>query len=504
MLSDFLYRNKTGVSLVFCLTFSIVSMAWKGNGVSRLLVGVKNLGTGVSSAFTGLGQSVRGLWNSLEDYQNVLERAEALQKQLKQNDTLLADYKKLQSENQRLREELDFKPRVDYPTVRSEVLAVRLASIYKTIIIDKGGDHGIKPFMPVVGKTLVSGLDPKTGENRKYIVEALVGKVISVDSGNSVIQPLINHEFRAGVRMPGTRLWATLDGNSERPLQPVLRYISSFVTLNSDKARLPVVTSGKGGIFPPGILVGRIARDSLGKGAKVDLGHTGFKTAYIEPFIDIAALDTVVVILKKPHAWARKWPASKEVKAGQPEMGKLVVPDFSASELPGTSQYLQYLPGVLAEQKEMLQKKAEEKKKKWLAKQKAKKKSQPKQNQPGDSGQEPDEFTDVYLDEGPATNPGGPGGQPEPGTVGNPGGSPNPGGTANPGGASPDSGNQKKPGGAPGVNNNPPGGNQVTPPGNEKKTATPKPSTGKSPSPPPAKKEKPAANNNPAPDGGGP
>ena len=86
--------------------------------------------------------------------------------------------------------ELAFTPKVDYPYIKAEVLSIRLNSIYRTIIINKGKDAGIRPYMPVIGRAI--------DETNGQVIQALVGKVIAVTGGSSVVQPIINSNFYNG------------------------------------------------------------------------------------------------------------------------------------------------------------------------------------------------------------------------------------------------------------------------------------------------------------------
>ena len=108
------------------------------------------------------------------------------------------------------------------------------------------------------------------------------------------------------MRIETSNEWAVLSGNSGHPNKVLLTYITS--DFSPEKAvvtqlEVPLVknaqvyTSGAGGIFPRGIPVGLVS----GTGRR----KNDFKTAFVEPFVQINRLDYVSVIIKKPEVWSK-------------------------------------------------------------------------------------------------------------------------------------------------------------------------------------------------------
>ncbi|MCE9501349.1 MAG: rod shape-determining protein MreC, partial [Leptospira sp.] len=291
MLWDRINQYKEPVSVTFCILFSFTSLFWNGNLFVRGVASSKALSDTVSASIDSVGDLLKSSYKKLESFETVRKERDFYQKIAEEYKLLPQDLEKLKNENDALRKELGFSPKIDYPTVKSEILSVRLNSIYRTIIIDKGSDSGIKPYMPVIGRAI---------DEKGQVLQALVGKVIAVSGSSSVVQPLINSNFTMGIRLPGTNLWASLSGNSGRGTEAILSFIDNGIiidprvfstfqpgpnplstdtlsTASLSKLGKGVFTSGGSGIFPAGIPVGVITEEGARTGS--------FKTAYLRPYI---------------------------------------------------------------------------------------------------------------------------------------------------------------------------------------------------------------------------
>ena len=299
MLWDVLSRNKNTLSLSFTLTFSFVCLVWQGNFIARGVGFVGQTSDWISGALNSWLSLPGNIWVELDKYRELERRYEAAQKLLEEYRLEKDKFDILKEDNRNLRQALDFRLSSEHEEIRAEVLGIRLNSISPRMLIDKGSDDGIAPFMPVFARA---------HDGEQNLIRAAVGIVIAADSGTAVIQPLNHPAFRLGVRIPDTGQWAMLSGNSGRINDLKLNYMSADFGAEEDpvinladavKGEKVVYTSGEGGIFPRGIPVGVFAREG---------GMAGdFRTAYVRPFAPISRLDFVTVILKKPEPWSRQW-----------------------------------------------------------------------------------------------------------------------------------------------------------------------------------------------------
>lgn len=140
----------------------------------------------------------------------------------------------------------------------------------KTIVINRGERDGVMINMAVVAGA------------------GLVGKIIQTGYAYSRVLLLTDRSFRAGARLRRSRHTGLINGRGTHEL--VLNY------LPRDAAVLPgdeVVTSGLGGIFPPGYLIGRV-REAI-------FEEYGFyQYASVQPAVNVNTLENVAVLLRLP------------------------------------------------------------------------------------------------------------------------------------------------------------------------------------------------------------
>jgi rod shape-determining protein MreC len=333
MLWDRLSQLREFISVLFCVLFSISSLIWNGNLVVKGVASTQRVSNAVSSSIDSFGSLFKSVYNKLESYESVRKERDSYAKLIEEYKVLPQDINALRAENDLLRKELSFTPKIEYPYIKAEVLSIRLNSIYRTIIINKGKDAGIRPYMPVIGRAI--------DETNGQVIQALVGKVIAVTGGSSVVQPVINSNFTMGVQIPKTNFWATLSGNSGRGMEAILNYIDNgiiidpkLITGKQIGPTLPtnetsfiesfgnlgkvVFSSSGGGVFPAAIPIGIIVEEGPRSGS--------FKTAYVKPYIRFEELQFVSVIKKTPDKWVEDWPEEKSISIENPYFGELNFP----------------------------------------------------------------------------------------------------------------------------------------------------------------------------------
>jgi len=327
MLWEQIQRFKEFGSLLFCIAFSISSLVWNSNIFLQTLSKTGRISEFFSSTLDGFGSSFKRLVMAIKTNESLRREKEAYEKLIEEYKSLPHDLETLRKENSSLRRELGFSVHSKYPTLKAEVLSVRLNSIYRTIIISKGRKDGILPYMPVVARAFT-----KTRE----VVPAIVGKVISSAENSAVVQPIINSNFSMGVQISGNH-WAVLSGNSGKSNLVILNYIDSAIIINprfsqqigptyfpDERESIGVLgemvySSGGDGLFPSRLPVGVIVEEGPRTGT--------FKTAYVEPLVNFSELEYVTVIKKLPAKWSEMWPEEKSIPIENPYYGDLNFPD---------------------------------------------------------------------------------------------------------------------------------------------------------------------------------
>jgi rod shape-determining protein MreC len=335
MLWEKIAKNREFASLVFVVVFSLTSLIWNGNFVVSGIASFQRVGDFISGSLDSFGSLIKSVYTKLESFEKVRDERDSCLNVMEDYYKLDQEMARLRAENDSLRKELGFPIHTVYRSLPAEVLSVRLNTIYRTIIINKGSSSGIQPYMPVVTRTL---------DEKGNFIEALVGKTIAVGSSTSVVQPIVNSNFSMGVSMPGTSLWASLSGNSGRGTEAVLEFIDSGIIIDPksfgtfpmgpvpapgphntvftegfSKIGKPVYSSGGSGLFPEGLPVGIITEEGPREGS--------FKTAYMKPYVQFDKLEYVTVILKTPDKWIEEWPSEKSIKIENPYLGELNYPE---------------------------------------------------------------------------------------------------------------------------------------------------------------------------------
>jgi rod shape-determining protein MreC len=178
-------------------------------------------------------------------------------------------YNQTLEENNKLRGLLEFKQASPYKMIAARVIKRVSSSWWNTMIIDKGLLDGLATDTPVISAT---GLIGKTGKMAPHMCEVILLTDemcrVSAKIEGTIEQGIISGE-RAGLDMrPDLRL----------------RFLNRNAVINPGSN---VISTGEGGVFPAGLLVGRVKRFE-NKDITAD--------AVVEPAVDFAILEHVFVL----------------------------------------------------------------------------------------------------------------------------------------------------------------------------------------------------------------
>jgi rod shape-determining protein MreC len=181
------------------------------------------------AALEALADRARGIIAVYRDNARLAEENERL---LRWRQTALS----LASENTELRNLLKLAPEPAASFVTARVISNSGGAYARSLLVHAGSENGVAR-----GQAAITG-------------EGLVGRVAEVGSGAARILLVTDLNSRVPVIVEGPQLRALMTGdNSDRPS---LRYLD---TASGIKIGDRVVTSGEGGVFPPGLPVGVIA-----------------------------------------------------------------------------------------------------------------------------------------------------------------------------------------------------------------------------------------------------
>ena len=176
-------------------------------------------------------------------------------------------------ENLRLLQLLNLKEHTTYRNIAARVIGRDASNWWKSIQIDRGINDGVRNDMPVVD------------------ANGLIGKTISVSRGEARVLLLVDRNCKVSALLQDTRETGVVSGG-ESVFKPhcVMTYVNRDAKIKPGEA---VITSGLGGIFPKGILIGTVTQARLNK-------QTGmYQDIDIAPAADFQRLEEVAVILNQ-------------------------------------------------------------------------------------------------------------------------------------------------------------------------------------------------------------
>ena len=184
-------------------------------------------------------------------------------------DKNLADKAKLmdlEKENEILRDQLNFQKQNNYKLVPADIIAHDPTNIQKTLTINVGSNQGIKEEMPVISSGMLVG---KISE-----VHLTSSQVLLITNPNSIINSMIA-ESRANGLVQG-----------ELGYGLIMNSIPQDTKINVGDL---VVTSGLGGTFPKGLILGQVS-EIVSKQGEI------FQSAVLRPSLDLDKLEILFVI----------------------------------------------------------------------------------------------------------------------------------------------------------------------------------------------------------------
>src|SRR6266404_4743472 len=181
--------------------------------------------------------SVRTGLKSLEELERDNAALKVENRSLKATNQALRD---VEHEVNRLRQALNYRERSLFRLVPAQIVSRDSSTWWRTVTINRGEEDGVAPEMPVLTD------------------EGLVGRTTTVSENISVVLLISDENCRVAASVEGTREQGIVTGERVAGgVSPMLdlNYLSKQAEL---KAGQKVYTSGVGGVFPSGLLVGTI------------------------------------------------------------------------------------------------------------------------------------------------------------------------------------------------------------------------------------------------------
>ncbi|HEY2995561.1 MAG TPA: rod shape-determining protein MreC [Methylomirabilota bacterium] len=254
-----------GTVAVVCLVLLTLQMRGHIAGASDALALVT---TPVQSVLARVNRGTVGLWSTYRDWKNV--RAENRRLREESQDLRVAALRVTETveENRRLRRLLVLKESMPLATLSGEIIAREWGGWVRSLTVNRGRADRVARLTAVIGP------------------DGLIGRVVDVRPGASIVQVLTDPTSTVGAHAVRTRTQGIVEGEPRGTVR--------FKYMARDGSGIQVgdlvVTSGAGGLFPRGIPVGRVR-------AIDDRGSALFHYAQLTPAVDFARIDEVLLIV---------------------------------------------------------------------------------------------------------------------------------------------------------------------------------------------------------------
>ncbi|MTK13338.1 MAG: rod shape-determining protein MreC [Clostridiaceae bacterium] len=279
------FRNKLAVTIVvLSVTFLIlISHSIKGDNMSFMKNGIGVTFNSVQGGIFRFNSGVKDWFGFVFNFSNVKKENEELKKKNNELESKAINYESLKSENDRLRNMLNFKSQnSEYNYVGCDIRGKGSSGLLDQFVVNKGSKDGIEKYMLAISSQ---------GE--------VVGQVTSVGNNWSMVQTLANVNTNVNIAVSGyierTKDNGIVQGykNSSNELLAKL----SYLPLDSDIKKGDVVCTSDiatpyPGLYPKGLRIGSVIDIEEDKGKVM-------KNAIIKPYVDFNKLEELFIVVPK-------------------------------------------------------------------------------------------------------------------------------------------------------------------------------------------------------------
>lgn len=214
-------------------------------------------------------KKIRNGWEHYFYLINIKEENERLKKELNKLISDNSRFLEIEKSYGQLLKLLEFKRSLNFKTIPAEVIGRDINGWFRIIYINKGSNQGIVKGMAVIAPN------------------GLVGQIILAAPNSSKVLLLTDIRNSAAAIVQRSRNSGIVTGSATNGCK--MKYLNR----NADaKVGDRIVSSGLGGIFPRGLLIGWVKRIS-------EQDSSFFLDAEITPGVDMDKLEEVLVIIDK-------------------------------------------------------------------------------------------------------------------------------------------------------------------------------------------------------------
>lgn len=265
---------RPGVLVLFVVLSVIVITVWFREGttgpIHRARTGVHAVAAPIANVSEVLTRPVRGLFEWASDLGVSRSQLDQLRSQNERLRKRVADLEEARLENVRLRKLVKLTAAKELETKAARVIGRPTNSWEGVITIDLGTKDGVKDGMPVLGP------------------DGLLGQTVEVTRSSAKVRLITDQRSGVAAYIQRNRAPGIVHGSIEGQLS--LDFVSREATVNAGDV---VVTSGLGGVYPKGIVVGEITEVSKDAGSL-------YQKISVSPPGSLQGLEEVLVVIGQP------------------------------------------------------------------------------------------------------------------------------------------------------------------------------------------------------------
>lgn len=234
--------------------------------LERLRTSVSDTVTPILEALSKPAAAVREAGDDIKSAATLKKEVVELRAELSQLRTWRARAQTLEAENRQLRKLLAMAPEAEASYIGARIVGDSGGAFVRSMLINAGSDRGVAKGFAVVSS------------------QGLIGRVVEAGGLSARVLLITDLNSRIPVRIGSSRDRGILAGNNSDLVR--LLFLPSTSTVRKGDR---IVTSGHGGVFPPGLPVGEVETV-----ARTDEGHLG--KVMIRPFVNWDRLEHVRVV----------------------------------------------------------------------------------------------------------------------------------------------------------------------------------------------------------------
>jgi rod shape-determining protein MreC len=264
------------VALVVVIILALAAVsAREGSGI-RVIGNIISVPIApLQSVISFMAEKIGGVFEYFRDVKVTKAENEELLRRITELEKENRELERLERENKELRDALNFLDQMEsFEPIGCTIIAKDPGNWFEVFTINRGSKDGIEINSPVV------------------TAYGLVGRVSQVDLFTSKVTSIIDMDSTVAARVSRSRDILIVRGDAALRNSGLCRmdYISPDVDIMPGDI---IETSGLGGIYPKGIIIGQV-KDVIRNEGQFD------SYAIIAPVVDFKRLEEVIVLKEKP------------------------------------------------------------------------------------------------------------------------------------------------------------------------------------------------------------